>query len=125
MNTWKSEDLKTIVTADDMHIAPLRTDGKSYGTPTWIWCVAVDGDLYVRAYHGQNSRWYGAAVSQNKGRIIAAGKTEQVRFETVDADLCDSIDAAYRAKYAGSPYLDSMISARARWATIRIIPDKG
>jgi hypothetical protein len=25
----------------------------TYGTPTWIWSVAVDGALYVRAYNGR------------------------------------------------------------------------
>lgn len=58
--TWSKEELRRIAEADDLHIAPLREDGVTYGTPTWIWSV---GDaLYVRAYNGQNSRWYQAAV---------------------------------------------------------------
>lgn len=28
---------------------PFREDGKTYGKPTWMWAVVVDGDLYVRA----------------------------------------------------------------------------
>ena len=46
---WSSEELSRSVEADDLHIAPFREDGVTYGTPTWIWCVSVDGDLYVRA----------------------------------------------------------------------------
>lgn len=38
--------------SDDLHISPFREDGKTYGTPTWIWSVVVDGGLYVRAYNG-------------------------------------------------------------------------
>ena len=34
--------------ADDLHISPFREDGVTYGTPTWIWSVAVDDALYVR-----------------------------------------------------------------------------
>ncbi|MDO5633245.1 MAG: DUF2255 family protein [Paracoccus sp. (in: a-proteobacteria)] len=119
---WSPQELQAIVTADDLKIAPLREDGTTYGTPTWIWCVAVDGDLYVRAYSGQASRWYRAAVGQKAGQIIAAGETRQVGFETVDTALDDLIDAAYRAKYAGSSYLAPMISPRTHAATIRIVP---
>jgi hypothetical protein len=49
MIAWDHAELKRIAQADDLHIAPLRDDGKIYGTPTWIWSVAVDGELYVRA----------------------------------------------------------------------------
>jgi len=67
-----------------LHIAPLRDDKITYGTPTWIWSVAVDNGLYVRAYNGQGSRWYQAAVQQKAGRIIAAGMTKEIAFETVE-----------------------------------------
>jgi hypothetical protein len=32
------------------------------------------------------------------------------------------IDDAYRAKYHGSPYLSQMIGARARSATVKVMP---
>ena len=94
----------------------------NYGTPTWIWSVAVGDVLYVRAYNGQNSRWYQAAVRQKAGRITAAGMTKEVTFEPVDGPINDLIDDAYRTKYHGSPYLSSMISKRARSATVKIVP---
>jgi hypothetical protein len=40
---------------NDLHISSFRESGTTYGTPTWIWSV-VDDTLYVRAYHGGNSR---------------------------------------------------------------------
>jgi hypothetical protein len=122
MTTWSKDELRKIVEADDLHIAPFREDGVTYGTPTWIWSVAVDHALYVRGYNGQDSRWYQAAVRQKAGRIIAAGITKEVTFEPIDGEINDSIDEAYRAKYKSSPYVKPMISARARSATIRIIP---
>ena len=125
MTLWAPDELGRIAEADDLHIAPLREDGVSYGTPTWIWSVAVDGDLYVRAYNGQSSRWYEAALQQKAGRIIAAGLTKEVVFEPVEGAINDRIDAAYRAKYRGNPYLASMISARARSATVRVTPGDG
>ncbi|MBY2968045.1 DUF2255 family protein [Rhizobium leguminosarum] len=119
---WSDDELSKIDQADDLKIAPFRDDGATYGTPTWIWEVVVDGSLYVRGYHGQKSRWYQAAVQQKAGRIIAAGMTRTVAFEPVDGPMNDRIDDAYRAKYDKSQYLAPMVSARARAATVRITP---
>ena len=82
----------------------------------------VDDALYVRAYNGQNSRWYQAALRQTAGRIKAAGMTREVAFEPVDGSINDRIDEVYRAKYKGSPYLTPMIGTPARSATVRIVP---
>src|SRR3954465_5139212 len=67
MARWTNGELLQIAEADDLHISPLREDGKTYGTPTWIWSVAVDDGLYVRAYNGSNSSWYQAALRQKAG----------------------------------------------------------
>jgi hypothetical protein len=76
----------------------------------------------VRAYNGEDSRWYKAALRQKAGRITAAGITKEVAFEPVDGQLNDRIDDAYRAKYVSSPYLKPMIDERARAATVRVVP---
>jgi hypothetical protein len=126
MTAWSTDDLRRITEADDLHVSPFREDGATYGTPTWIWSVGVDGDLYVRAYHGRDSRWYRAALRQKAGRIRAAGMTKEVSFEPVDDDLVNTrIDDADRAKYEDSPYLAPMIGRRARAATVRIVPRNG
>ena len=122
MAEWKKEELRKIAEADDLHFAPFREDGTTYGTPTWIWSVAVDDALYVRGYNGQKSRWYQAALKQKAGRIIAAGMTKEVSFEPVSGPIDDRIDEAYRTKYSKSEYLSPMIGARARAATVRIMP---
>jgi hypothetical protein len=122
MTSWTEDELRRIASSDDLHISPLREDGVTYGTPTWIWSVVVDGDLYVRGYNGQKSRWYQAAIRQSAGRIRAAGMTKQVAFEPAANSINDRIDEAYRAKYSKSSYLKPMISARARSATERILP---
>jgi hypothetical protein len=121
-NKFTTEELKKINEADDLHIAPFREDNKTYGTPTWIWAVIVNGDLYVRAYNGVNSRWHKSALQQKAGRIIAAGMTKEVRFEPVHGDINDAIDEAYKKKYNSSAYLPPMISNRARAATMKVVP---
>lgn len=122
MTTWPKDELRKIAETDDLHISPFREDGKTYGTPTWIWSVVVDDELFVRAYNGQNSTWYQSAVRQKAGRINAAGTTKEVTFEPVDGPVNDRIDDAYRAKYKNSPYLNPMIGSRARSATVKITP---
>jgi hypothetical protein len=122
MSTWPKEELNKIAGTDDLHISPFREDWKTYGTPTWIWSVVVDGALYVRAYNGQKSRWYQAALRQKAGRIRAAGMTKDVSFEPVDGAINELIDGAYKAKYKGSEYLGPMIGTRARSATVRVVP---
>lgn len=116
--------IDAIASSDDLHISPFREDGQTYGTPTWIWSVVVDGQLYVRGYNGRASRWHGAAITQRAGRITAAGHTVDVSFTPVaDTALNDEIDAAYQRKYAGSPYLQPMLGAGPRSATVRIEPN--
>lgn len=119
---WSKEELARIAATDDLHISPLRDDGVTLGTPTWIWSVVADGALYVRGYNGAQSRWYQAAIKQKAGRIAVAGMARDVSFEPVEGTVNDRIDDAYRAKYAASPYLAPMVAARARAATVRITP---
>ena len=122
MGTWSKDELSKIAETDDLHISPFREDGKTYGTPTWIWSVVLDDAVYVRAYNGKNSRWYKAAVQQKAGRITAAGIMKEVAFEPVNDALNNRIDDAYRAKYKGSAYLKPMIGARTRAATVKLMP---
>lgn len=119
---WTVDELARLRASDDLHIAPFRDDGITPGTPTWIWSVVVDNALYVRAYHGTDSRWYRSARKQRAGKVTAAGMRRAVALEPIDGPVNDRIDDAYRTKYASSSYLGAMISARARAATIRIVP---
>mgnify|MGYP000910695037 CR=1 FL=1 len=123
MSTWPAETIERIAATDDLHIAPYHPDLTTTGTLTWIWSVVVDGRLFVRAWSGTQGRWYQAAVAQRAGRITAAGQAYEVDFAPVaDEHLHDRIDAAYQAKYAGSPYLPPMVAAGPRAATVEITP---
>ncbi|GEP75572.1 DUF2255 family protein [Weissella thailandensis] len=121
---WTSEQLDKFTSADDLHVSPFYADGKTYGTPTWIWSVVVDNDIYVRAYNGQNSRWYQSAMAQGAGKIKIAGEEFEVNF--IDAagsnELDLKINAAYQKKYQDSPYLPPMLQAGPVSATVKILP---
>jgi hypothetical protein len=120
--TWSKDELHKVAETDELHISPFSEDGVTYRSPTRIWPVAVDGVLYVRAYKGQNSRWYQDVVWQKAGRITAAGMTEEVTFESVKGPINDLVDDAYRTKYHASPYLGPMIGAPARLTTLKVMP---
>jgi hypothetical protein len=122
MGAWPKDRIQQIASSDDLHIAPFREDNVTPGTPTWIWSVVVNGELYVRAYNGTSSRWYQAASKQRAGQITSGGQTTDVSFEPVAGEINERIDAAYRDKYSSSSYLKPMIAARARAATLRISP---
>lgn len=120
MASWPTDRITAIAHSDDLHISAFRADGTTYGTPTWIWSVVVDGDLYVRAYNGQSSRWYQSAMAQGAGLIQVAGDEDEVTFERGDPAMNDAINMAYRQKYASSSYLPPMLQARPVSATVRI-----
>ncbi len=122
MTTWDTKTIEAISRSDDLHIYPYRADGRTLGTPTWIWSVVVDGRLFVRAWNGTRGRRYRSAITQKAGRIDAAGQTFDVRFEKADPSLADAISAAYERKYAGSPYLPPMLGADQREAAVEITP---
>lgn len=122
MSKWANDELRRIAATDELQVSPLRDDGLTYRTPTTIWSVAIDDNLYLRAYNGRNSHWYKDAIRQKAGRISAAGVTKDVTFEPVDGPINQRIDDAYRQKYRGSAYLDPMISTHARSATLKVEP---
>lgn len=85
--------------------------------------VTVDNRLFVRAYSGTRSKWYQAALSQRAGKIVAIGQEFDVRFaKPADPALESKIDRAYQIKYSGSSYVSAMTGARARAATVEILP---
>src|SRR5437867_9270833 len=74
MTIWPKDELRKIAEADDLHISPFRGDGRTHGTPTWIWSVVVDDALYVRAYNGQNSRRLAQAIAKDVVDILHYGE---------------------------------------------------
>ncbi len=122
MSAWSTDDLRMIAENDDLFVSPFREDGTTYGTPTQTWALIVDGDVYVRAAHGQESGWYRAAMSQKAGRVRVGDKTYEVTFEPAGDEVSDAIDAAYEAKYPGSTAVAVMQGDGPKSATVRIVP---
>lgn len=120
---WSDQQLTRFASADDFQVSPFYSDGKTYGTPTWIWSVVVKNNLYIRAWNGEVSRWHRSAVQQGAGRISLAGNHYKVQFiPLANEQINAAIDRAYQKKYAGSAYLNPMIQAGPRSSTLQVIP---
>ena len=122
MNSWNEDDLRAIAESDDLYISPFREDGTTYGTPTLVWPLVVDGEVYVRGANGQQSSWYVAALSQKAGRIRVGGQDHEVTFEQAGDEVAPAIDAAYEEKYPGSSAVPIMQGQGPKSATLRISP---
>lgn len=119
------EQLATFESANDFHIAVYHNDGTT-GTPTWIWCVVVDDNPYIRSYGGAGGKWFSSALKHPRGPVRLAGRTWQVAFEHVtDDSLLDRISAEYVRKYASGAdgmYVTHMNARGSRAATMRVVP---
>lgn len=120
---WSASQAQQFRVADDLRVSPFYEDGKTFGTPTWIWSVVVDGQLYIRAWHGQKSRWYRSAVTQGSGKITIAGQNYLTTFNCVKNETLNrQIDQAYELKYGNSPYLLPMLANGPRSTTMQVLP---
>jgi hypothetical protein len=123
MTSWTTDELNTFGVADEIGIEPLRRDGTLRNSVT-IWIVRLGDALYVRSAYGRRAGWFRAAQMGHEGRLRAGSMEKDVRFVDADPKLNDAIDNAYRAKYRshGASYVNMMIAAEARSATLKLIP---
>jgi len=65
------------------------------------------------------------AQTRHEGYIRAGGVDKDVIFvDVADSNIIDQVDAAYRSKYRryDAQYVDPMLTAEARAATIKLVP---
>ena len=123
MTAWTSEELNKIGAADELQIAPRRSDG-TLRNPVPVWVVRHGDDLYVRSFKGRGGAWYRGAQVRHEGHIQAGGVDKDVTFVDVDHTIDDQLDAAYRTKYGryGAQYVDPMVGPEARATTLKLVP---
>jgi hypothetical protein len=122
MSSWNDDGLRAIAKSHDLYISPFREDGITYGTPTLVWPLVVDGEVYVRAANGQQSSWYMAAMNQRAGRIHVGGEDHEVTFESGGDEVAAAIDTAYEGKYKNSSAVPIMQGDGPISATVKMSP---
>ena len=119
--SWSTDELETIGAASEIDIAPQQETG-AVGSLTTIWVVRVGDGIYVRSYRGTAGHWYRAARRTREGRIRVAGVERAVTFDADHHTDTATIDAAYRAKYGRSSYVDTMVTPAVAGTTLRLLP---
>lgn len=119
---WTTGELSKVAAAEELEIASVTRDG-ALRDPVTIWVVRHGDDLYVRSVNGRTGSWFRGARDRHEAHIEAGGVEKDVRLVET-ADINDEIDAAYRKKYRryAENIVDSVISRKARAATIKLIP---
>lgn len=123
MSAWTSDELNRIGEADELEIAPRRSDG-TMRRPLPIWVVRLDDDLYIRAVNGRTASWFRGTQAHHEGHISAGGVDKDVAFVEGDNAVNDALDAAYRDKYRryAASIVDTIVSPQARAATLKLVP---
>lgn len=122
MPAFTSEELDRIGRAEEIEVAPRRSDGK-LGTRVTIWIVRAGDSLYVRsAVRGRDAGWYKGVEEAHQGRIWAGRLEKDVDFKAAAGSDEDQVDAVYRAKYRryAGRILDSVLTADARSTTLEL-----
>jgi hypothetical protein len=122
MSAWTSDELDRIGGAEELEIAPVRSDG-TLRKPVTIWVVRHGDELYVRSVYGRTSSWFRGVQVRHEGHIHAGGLDKDVRLIETDG-LNDEIDAAYRAKYRryAENIVGPVVTPEARAATLELVP---
>lgn len=125
MSGWTNDELERIGAAEELEIAPLRSDG-TRRRPVTIWVVRDGDDVYVRSVNGRTAAWFRAAQVRHEGHIEAGGVEKNVTFVDVDTtdDVEHRIDSAYRRKYRryAASIVNTTLTVQARAATLRLAP---
>jgi hypothetical protein len=121
MRDWTLDELTTIGNAIEVDVTPSRAD-ESSGEYTTIWVVRVGSELYVRSYRGQSGRWYRDAIDTGRGHLRIGTVERDVSFDSDHRVDQSDVDAAFRAKYGRSSYVDAMVTPDVAATTLRLVP---
>ena len=123
MTAWTNDELENIGAADERQLASRREDG-TLRKPVTIWVVSRSEDLHVRAFKGRPHPGFARfrRVAKDRSRRAACRKTS--RLSTLTSRLAMRSMRSTGLEYGryGARYVDPMVSAEARAATIKLIP---
>ena len=121
MGAWTEAELADIGGANELLIAPERSDGTLQRSRI-VWVVRHGDEVFVRSVNGPGGAWFRGLQARQAGHVSAGAVDADVLFEDADHGLDDEIDEEYRRKYGrSSPAVDRITSPDARSTTARFV----
>jgi hypothetical protein len=88
-----------------------------------IWVVVADDAVFVRSVQGPAGKWFIAAKADGQATLEAGDRHLAVRVTPVaDHDTIEAVSRAFLAKYATSPYAQSIVAPATLPTTLRLDP---
>lgn len=99
----ESDVLAHLAATEEIVLETRRRDGRGRRTPVWV--VVVNGQAYVRSWHGARGAWYRDLLRDPTAGLHAGDRTVTVKAAPVDdARIIEQVSQAYRQKYDFSAY---------------------
>ncbi len=115
-------DAAALVSLRDTKEVRIRT-ARGKGRGVVIWVVVVGDAVFVRSVRGPTGKWFVAASAEGQATIEVGDRQLPVRVAPVaDNDTIDAVSRAFLAKYATSPYAQSMVHPDTLPTTLRLDP---
>ncbi len=114
-----------LATARDGMVVGIRA-GKEPHRIIGIWCVVVEGRVFVRSWSRTPGGWWRSLRDDPRGVVAVNGREFPARaIQTRSERLKDAVDNAYREKYRtpGSvKYVRDLCRAQSRDTTTELVP---
>ena len=107
--------LARLAETEEIVLETRRKHGEIRQTPLWV--VVVDGEAYIRSWHGPRGRWYHDLLRMPGAVLHVGGQTVPVRACRVEEpETLEQVSQAYLAKYNRTPY-------QKRYAPEMVLPE--
>ncbi len=121
MPDFDAATVAVFAAADEIDVETAGTGGEVHRTTIWI--VTEGRDVFVRSVRGAGARWYREAVARPDMAVLAGGARVEARaLAAADAESVRRASEGYRAKYASSEHMASMVREEVLPTTLRLEP---
>jgi hypothetical protein len=111
-----------IASVEEVDIETTRGGGAPVHRTT-IWAVTGDGQVYVRSLNGEDGRWYRELMANPDAVLHVEDEAVPVRAVlAADPESVERATRGFNEKYAGSPYLHTMVRHEIAPTTVRLEP---
>ena len=111
--------LNQLNSTEEIDIETQSATGRTHRTTIWV--AVVDNNACVRSVRGRLGRWYREITANPQGAIYVDGRRVPVRaIPITDPATIARVSNAYRQKYRGSPFVNSLVREETLPTTLRL-----